>query len=109
MGFLWLFAALMIFLFFKGIYDKKKARERLVMRLLQQWGKLPEEEYSEEKFKSLQYYYQHCYQKKHVDFLLDSITWNDLNLNELFFMINNTGSAMGEEILWALLHDLKCS
>ena len=110
MGFLWLFAALMVFLFFKGIYDKKKAKELLVMRLLQQWGKLPEEEYSEVKFKSLQYYYNHWYQKKkQVDFLLDSITWNDLNLNELFFMINNTGSAMGEEVLWALLHDLKCS
>lgn len=110
MEFLWLVAAFMVFLFIKGIYDKKKAKERLVMRLLRNWGTLPEEDYSEAKFRSLQYYYEHCYRnKEQVDFLLDSITWNDLNLNELFFMINNTGSAMGEEVLWALLHDLKCS
>ena len=110
MGFLWLIAALMVFLLIKGIYDKKKAKERLVKRLSEEWGTLPEEEYSEAKFRSLQYYYDNCYQgKEQIDFLLDSITWNDLNLNELFFMLNNTGSAMGEEILWAILHDLKCS
>ena len=110
MEFLWLIAACMVFLFFKGIYDKKKAKERLAMRLLEEWGKYPEQEYSESKFKSLQYYYNNFYSKKEqIDFLLDNITWNDLNLNELFFMVNNTGSAMGEEVLWALLHDLKCS
>ena len=110
MEFLWFLAALMVFLFFKGIYDKKRAKERLFMRLESDWGKLPDEEYSDAKFKSLQYYFNNCYlDKEQVDFLVDDITWNDLNLNELFFMINNTGSAMGEEVLWALLHDLKCS
>ncbi|MBQ7863996.1 MAG: hypothetical protein IJ353_05980 [Lachnospiraceae bacterium] len=110
MEFLCLIAAVMLFFICKGFYDKKKAKERLIKRLSENWGKLPEEEYSEAKFRSLQYYYNHYYQNKsEVDFLLDSITWNDLNLNELFFMINNTGSAMGEEVLWALLHDLKCS
>lgn len=110
MEFLWFLAALMVFLFFKGIYDKKKTKERLIMRLSSDWGKLPEEEYSDAKFRSLQYYFRNFYQgKEQVNFLVDTITWNDLNLNELFFMINNTGSAMGEEVLWALLHDLKCS
>lgn len=110
MEFLWIIAAFIVFFACKGIYDKKKSKERLVKRISAEWGKFPEEEYSESKFRSLQYYYDNCYQsKEQADFLLDSITWNDLNLNELFFMINNTGSAMGEEILWALLHDLKCS
>ena len=110
MEFLWLIAVFMVFLIIKGFYDKKKAKERLIKRLSENWGKLPEEEYSEAKFRSLQYYYNNFYQNKpEVDFLLDNITWNDLNLNELFFMINNTGSAMGEEVLWALLHDLKCT
>ena len=110
MEFLWLLAVVMAFLICKGFYDKKKAKERLIKRLSENWGKLPEEEYSEAKFRSLQYYYNNYYKNKsEVDFLLDNITWNDLNLNELFFMINNTGSAMGEEVLWALLHDLKCS
>ncbi len=108
MEILWIIAAMMVFLACKGFYDRKKAGERLVFRLQQGFGQLPEEEYTEEKFKSLQYYYKYKYREKHKEgFLLDEITWNDLNLDELFFMINNTGSAMGEEILWALLHDLQ--
>lgn len=108
MEILWVIASLMLVLIIKGIYDKRKARKQLVIRLSENWGKLPEEEYSEAKFQSLQYYFLNNYQEnKTTGFLLDSITWNDLNMTDLFFMINNTGSAMGEEILWALLHDLK--
>lgn len=108
MEFLWIIAAIMVFLICKGFYDKKKARERLIFKLNQEFGKLPAEEYTDTKFASLQYYYEKKYiQKDNKGFLLDEITWNDLNMKELFFMINNTGSAMGEEVLWALLHDLQ--
>lgn len=110
MEFLWIIAAIMIVLIGKGFYDKKKARERLVIRLRENWGKIPEEEYTDVKYNSLQYYYKNKFQKKqNLGFLLDDITWNDLNLDELFFMINSTGSAMGEEVLWAILHELKLS
>ena len=50
MEFLWIIAALMVFLILKGIYDKKKARERLVHRLRENWGKLSDEEYSAPSF-----------------------------------------------------------
>ncbi len=108
MEFLWVVAALMAFLIVKGFYDKKKQRERLVARLKDDWGRLPEEEYTEAKFESLKYYYKNKYREKNPDgFYLDEITWNDLNMSELFFMINSTGSAMGEEVLWAMLHELQ--
>lgn len=108
MEFLWVIAAFMVFLTIKGFYDKKKAKERLVARLQNDWGRIPDEEYTEAKFESLQYYYRNVIKHKNKDaFFLDEITWNDLNMNELFFMMNNTGSAMGEEVLWALLHELQ--
>lgn len=108
MEFLWVIAAMMAFLTGKGFYDKKKAKERLIFRLQQDWGKLPEDEYTDVKLNSLQYYYRNSFQKKqNRGFLLDDITWNDLAMDELFFMMNSTGSAMGEEVLWALLHELK--
>ena len=108
MEFLWIIVALMVFLFFKGIYDKKKSKERLVRLLRENWGTLPTEEYSEAKFKSLQYYYNNVVKNRsETGYFLDEITWNDLNMNELFFMLNSTGSAMGEEVLWAILHELK--
>ena len=108
MEIVWIILALMLFLSVKGIYDNKKKLERLVLRLREQWGVFPKEEYTEVKFHSLQYYYKHRFTaKKEHRFFLDDITWNDLNLDELFFMLNSTGSAMGEEVLWALLHELQ--
>lgn len=108
MEFLWVIAAFMVVLIIKGFYDKKKARERLIARLKDDWGRIPDEEYTEAKFESLQYYYKNVRKNKKKDaFFLDEITWNDLNMKELFFMLNNTGSAMGEEVLWALLHELQ--
>jgi len=107
MEILWVLAVMMAGLIIKGIFDKKKARERLIMQLRNSWGRLSEEEYTETKLTSIQYYFNHkATEKPEKVFLLDGITWNDLNMTELYFMINNTGSAMGEEILWAMLHEL---
>ena len=109
MEILWVLAAMMVGLIIKGVYDKKKAREQLVLKLQNSWGMLPEEEYTEGKLNSIQYYLNHKVKETtEKGFLLDSVTWNDLNMTELFFMINNTGSAMGEEVLWAMLHELNC-
>lgn len=108
MEILYVIAVMMLLLLVKGIYDKKKERERLKKHLFDTWGKLPKEEYTESKLKSLQFYYNNK-QVTNQDnvFLLDDITWNDLDMTELYFMINNTGSAMGEEVLWAVLHELR--
>jgi len=108
MEFLWVIAVMLLGLFIKGIYDKKKEKERMISSLRNNWGKIPSAEYTESKLNSIQFYYKNIIQtKKAKDFYLDEITWNDLNLTELFFMVNNTGSAMGEEVLWAMLHTLK--
>ena len=64
MEILWVIAAMMLFLIGKGFYDKKKAKERLVIRLKEEWGKLPDEEYTDAKFNSLQYYYKNKFQQK---------------------------------------------
>ncbi len=110
MELLLIIAVIMAFLTIKGFYDRKKQKEWLIDFLKNNWGKIPEQEYTQEKYQSMQYYYAHRYQKKHPEgFFLDHITWNDLNLDELFFMMNVTGSAMGEEYLWAMLHELKLS
>lgn len=105
MEILWFIAAVMLLFAIKDVFDKKKARKRLSEELLEQWGKLPKKECTEEKLLSLQYYYKNRFSKKEENcFLLDEITWHDLNLKELFFMLNHTCSSMGEEVLWALLH-----
>jgi len=104
---LWVIAVMILILAGKGLYNKKKERQRLILQLRENWGKRPVYDFSESKFKSLQFYYNNKQKQPETVFYLDDITWNDLNMTELFHRINNTGSAMGEEILWALLHELK--
>lgn len=100
-------AAGMLFLTIKSFYDGKKAKRRLRQRLLEEWGTLPTEEYTQEKYRSIGYYYEKKFQSEQSGrFFLDKITWNDLNMDELFMTANATCSSMGEEYLYAILHEL---
>lgn len=38
-----------------------------------------------------------------ADYSLDDITFNDLNLNEVFEAINRTSTSVGEEVLYSML------
>lgn len=64
------------------------------------WGKVPEEEYTSEKFKYLQSFYQ---ANRDERFDIDDITWNDLDMDEIYMLMNNTQCSIGEEYLYSLL------
>ena len=84
----------------KGFYDKRRYKQRIRQMLSESFGTVSEEEYSQEKLKALQSYYQ-AVKRDNCD--VDDITWNDLELDELFMVMNRTVSAMGEEYLYAML------
>ena len=100
MEYLVLVIVVIIFLIGKGIYDKKKYKQRIRRMLSEEFGTVSDEEYSAEKLKSLQSYYRAV---KREAYDIDDITWNDLELDELFMVMNRTVSAMGEEYLYAML------
>ncbi len=100
MEYLVLGIALIMFFIGKGIYDKKRYKLRVRRMLQDDFGTVSEEEYSPEKLKSLRSYYDAV---KREDYDIDDITWNDLELDELFMVMNRTVSAMGEEYLYAML------
>ena len=83
-----------------SIVNEKKHLDKLKIRLKEQWGKVPEEEYTSEKLESLKEYYNSI---KDTNFDVDDITWNDLDMDEIFMLMNNTQSSIGEEYLYALL------
>ncbi len=100
MEYLVLTAAVVLLLAGKGFYDKKKYKERIRRVLRDDFGTVSEEEYTEEKLKSLQSYFRAV---KRDAYDVDDITWNDLELDELFMVMNRTVCAMGEEYLYAML------
>ena len=89
-----------LFLVGKGIYDKKRYRRRVRQMLLDSFGTVSDEEYTPEKLKSLQSYFR---AGEACSYDVDDITWNDLELDELYLVMNQTVSAMGEEYLYAML------
>jgi DNA mismatch repair ATPase MutS len=74
--------------------------KQLKLRLKREWGTTPTEEYSSEKLDSIKAYYSSV-QDNHLD--IDDITWNDLDMDEIYMEMNNTQSSIGEEYLYALL------
>ncbi len=98
-----IFAAVMagfiLIVMLKGFYDNKKSEKEFVQRLYSDYGVLPQREYKPGQLETISHYFL-----KHKDgFCIDDITWNDLNMDEIFKKMNYTYSAAGEEHLYDLL------
>ncbi|MGL4654476.1 MAG: MutS-related protein [Sarcina sp.] len=50
---------------------------------------------------NIESYFRNC--KEDADFFIDNITWHDLNMDEIFKLINNVQSSVGSEVLYKLL------
>lgn len=79
------------------MFQKKK---KVMEKLKKKWGKVPQQEYSDDQLQALKYYYS-----KHMNpgMDVDDITWNDLDMDSFYMLINNTCSSMGEEYLYSML------
>ena len=85
-----IFAAAMVgfilLIMLKGFYDYKKSEKKFIKTLFDTYGTLPQREYKPEQFENISHYYL-----KHKDgFSIDDITWNDLNMDEIFKRMNYT-------------------
>lgn len=91
---------LLVFFLAKGIYEKRQYKKNLQKRLLAEFGTVSEEVYSVEKLASIKQYFDAV---RRPAYDIDDTTWNDLELEELYFVLNRTVSAIGEEYLYAML------
>lgn len=73
----------------------KRRREHIQNK----YGTVPETR--EDPGKRLRNYYETYGVRQTVD----DVTWNDLNMDDVFRRINNCDSSMGEELLYAWMHD----
>ena len=87
----------MILVMIKNNFARKK---RLLERIREGWGKVSDREYSENELAGIKKYSERM---RGEQFYLDDITWNDLGMDDIFFLINNTMSSCGEDYLYAML------
>lgn len=92
-------AAFLLFVAIKGLLDARKARKKFITWLRENYGTLPERKYKPEEFTSCEKYFR----RNPADGQIDDITWNDLNLDEVYKSMNYTYSSAGDEYLYYLL------
>ncbi len=90
-----------LFVIAKGISDEINRKKEIIRRVQMSFGKPPKREENIERMKYVSAYLESL-PKRESD--LDEITWNDLDMDRLFWTLNGTYSAVGEEYLWAALH-----
>lgn len=91
------FLAMLVVVAVRNNMNRKKW---FLNRVKMLWGQAPDREYTYEEFESISHY-----ARRHQGdaFFIDDITWNDLDLDRIFMLINNTVSSCGEEYLYAML------
>ena len=95
-GLLILFAVITLML---GMQERKRTRAKLIQSLRSGFGKPSAKKTPPERYAQIPQYYLHHRQ----GFQIDDITWNDLDLDRLFHVMDSTCSASGEEYLYYLL------
>lgn len=85
-----------------GVMEEKKAKEMLRERLRKQYGQYSEKKYADGRMESIVSSVE--YGKNAGErFVIDDITWNDLEMDRLFMSMDHTRSAAGEEALYRWL------
>lgn len=96
---------ILLILLIKVMYDSKQTREQILYLIKKRWGAVPDRKLTPEQMEAIRAYYN---ETKRDGMDVDDITWNDVGMDELFALINNTCSSIGEEYLYALLRKLEC-
>lgn len=103
MEYLILVAALILFVgivFIREAVSAEKRKKAFIRSLYDNFGMPPERKYTPENSAHIPGYYLRHREEGRVT---DDITWNDLNMEDVFRRMNYTHSATGEEYLYHLL------
>lgn len=94
---------ILLFLVGAGVlnyYENGKRRKLFLERMMASWGKIPQREYSYDELEHISQFF--CKREKE-GFYIDDITWNDLDMDRIFALINQSISPVGDEYLYEIL------
>ncbi|MGN1022272.1 MAG: hypothetical protein ACI4OJ_02140 [Lachnospiraceae bacterium] len=83
-----------------GAVNESRRKRDLAARFQKTFGKIPNKKLSAARREHLAGYLNHHEKPNQID----SITWNDLDMDRVFARIDSTKSGAGEEFLYFLLH-----
>lgn len=82
------------------IYEGHKRRKMFLKMIRRKWGAVPDREYQPAELEKISHYFR---RNVGEEFVIDDITWNDLDMDRIYMMINQTVSSPGEDKLYDML------
>lgn len=56
-------------------------------------------DFARDRLDKIKLYYNDCMEHENID-TIDEVTWNDLNMDDMYLMLNHTRSFVGEQVLY---------
>ena len=94
---------ILLFLVGAGVlnhYEKRNRKKLFLERMMASWGKIPQREYSYDELEHISQFFR---KREKEGFYIDDITWNDLDMDRIFALVNQSISPIGDEYLYELL------
>lgn len=87
------------------IYQEKARTKRIRTWIREHYGSKPEKK--NYNWKNISYYWSEYSKVIPNDEKIDEVTWNDLEMNEIFGRMNGCTSFIGEQVLYFTLHTMR--
>ncbi|WP_373217892.1 hypothetical protein [Ruminococcus sp. 5_1_39BFAA] len=82
------------------IHEERKRKKILLKKIRRIYGKPSERQYEPGDIENISHYFR---RKCGEGFYIDDITWNDLDMDHVYRMVNQTISSPGEDVLYAMM------
>jgi DNA mismatch repair ATPase MutS len=96
------FSCVLFIIFISAIYQESRRLKMIKRQIISQYGKPIDIYETMINMKSVSSFFRN---KSEGVGIIDDITWNDLNMDDIFKTINNTQSTAGREMLYIILRD----
>ncbi len=90
-------------LIYQTIRSSQERKRRLLERIRSEFGTYANREYEYDDFHSISHYFEKKHKNRGDLFTIDDITWNDLDMDQVFLAMNTTRSSIGQDYLYDLL------
>lgn len=87
-------------LVYQVVTSNSRRNKRFMSSIINSWGNLPKREYDYGELEHIAKYFEAT---KKEEFTIDDITWNDLDMDSVFCMMNQCRSSSGDDYLYKLL------
>ena len=95
------FALVIIIAVYVTVTNNRRKQNLIIKKLKNGWGKPSQRKYSGEDYECISHYFK----RNEDENSIDDITWNDLGMDAVFCMMNNTNSSAGQEYLYKMLRE----